>query len=86
MKSFPGQRQRILERLLQGGRVPMPELSRIGSGNPAGWCNSFTRRISEIRSELLPSGKDVVCHKTYCEGRTETAYEIVDVPLHLVEA
>jgi hypothetical protein len=54
-----GQRQRILERLKQGGEVPAIELHRIGSGKENGFCASLTRRISEIRE----AGFFVDCRK-----------------------
>ena len=72
MNTTHGQRQRILERLLQGGRVPMPELHRIGSGRPDGFCASLTRRLSEIRSQ----GYAVTCYKQVVDGQTRTEYEL----------
>lgn len=71
-----GQRQRIYDRLLLGGKVSGAELSRIGSGKPDGWCASFSRRISEIREQLTSLNKTVVCHKSTVNGQIHTEYEI----------
>ena len=44
------QSKRILAALQSATEpIAMPELSRIGSGKPDGWCASFTRRISDLR-------------------------------------
>jgi hypothetical protein len=67
------QANRILERLKQGGRVPMPELSRCGAANPDGWCNSFTRRISELRER----GHTIICHDTVVNKQRHTSYELI---------
>lgn len=70
-----GQRERILQRLKQGGRVPMPLLQSIGSGKEHGFVASFTRRISEIRKQ----GYNVVCHRTTTpDGVIQTEYELVE--------
>lgn len=69
-----GQRQRILDRLMLGGRVPMPDLHRIGSGKETGFCASLTRRITEIREQ----GFVVICHKrTASDGQIQTEYELI---------
>lgn len=86
MKSNEGQRARIKARLEKGGVVPSVILHREGSGKPEGFCGSFSKRISEIRQELLPTGKDIVCTSKMVDGQRRTAYEIVDVPLALIDA
>lgn len=67
------QAARILARLKQGGRVPMVELSRIGSGKPDGWVASFSKRISELRA----SGATIICHEERHDGTRHTFYELI---------
>lgn len=68
-----GQRQRILDRLKQGGEVSGAELSRIGSGKENGWCASLSRRISDIRS----AGNIVLCRKETIDGQVHAYYQML---------
>jgi len=72
------QTERILE-LLQskrGKEVPMPIMSTVGSGNPNGWCASFSRRISDAR-ELIESGEQIVCRREIAaDGSHHTFYTL----------
>lgn len=47
------QSNRILKALqdAKGDYVPMPKLSRLGSGIRNGWTASFSRRISDLRKD-----------------------------------
>lgn len=67
------QAARILARLQQGGRVPMPELSRYASGKPDGWVASFSKRISDLRCE----GHTIICHEFRINGARHTFYELI---------
>ncbi|MDE2105162.1 MAG: hypothetical protein KGL39_48490 [Patescibacteria group bacterium] len=51
----------------------MPELSRIGSGKPDGFCGSFTRRISDLRE----AGHNIVMTMEQIDGQRHTFYELV---------
>ena len=73
MKTFNGQRQRILDALLKGKEIPAIDLHKIGSGNNNGFCASLSRRISEIRDE----GYDVICRKENHDGKTHTFYTLI---------
>jgi len=60
---------------LQASLVPvaMPELSRIGSGKPNGWCASFSREISRLRAQ----GHNIVKVKDVSNGKTRhTEYQL----------
>lgn len=69
------QASRILMRLLDSPNrwVPMPELSRIGSGKPDGWTASFSRRISDLRA----AGYKVEESEERLDGVKLTRYKIV---------
>jgi hypothetical protein len=76
MKSSSTQQgERILKALQEsnGQFIPMPELSRIGSGKPDGWVASFTKRISELRAK----GHPIELMDERVNGQRQTKYRYV---------
>lgn len=71
------QSHRILSKLksAHGRFVPMPTLSRIGSGKRNGWCASFTKRVSELRND----GHVIQVRDEYKRGQRHTAYALVNI-------
>lgn len=54
--------------------IPMPELSRIGSGSDNGWCASFTKRIHECRALVDGEIKMTIEHR---EESKHTFYQYI---------
>lgn len=68
-----GQRQRILDRLKQGGEVSALDLHRIGSGKPHGFVASLSRRVADIRD----MGFTVICRRETINGQVHTFYTML---------
>jgi hypothetical protein len=68
------QRERILAALKTGRRIPMPELSRIGSGKPDGHTACLNTRIHELRHDC---GYDVrKVRDERVNGQRQTEYQL----------
>lgn len=76
MTATSGQTARILSHLKAraGTFVPMPELSRIGSGKESGWCASFTKRLWECRQIAEKEGATIFKFEKRESGVRHTAY------------
>ena len=69
-----GQRERIIAALKTGRRIPMPELSRIGSGKPDGFTACIGTRIHELRHD---HGYDVrKVRDERVNGQRNTEYQL----------
>lgn len=73
--SHQGQAARMLAWFLEHPRthISAPLLSRIGSGKKHGWCNSFGRRISDLRKRgynIVKSGE----YRTHHNLQRNTSY------------
>ena len=68
------QRERILAALKTGRHIPMPELSRIGSGKSDGFTAALNTRIHELRHDF---GYDVrKVRDERVNGQRQTEYQL----------
>jgi len=54
--------------------LPMPELSRIGSGKDNGWCASFTRRLTDCRELAAKENAQILMAESREGGIRHTKY------------
>ena len=81
MKSTNSQTQRIFDCLIAspGVEISSVHLHRVGSGNPNGWVNSLSRRISDCRVRLESLGQCIPAPRKEIQpdGSIHTFYKVM---------